>query len=126
MLYEVITTISIRHSKICQISNIDGHIENSLGQVVRKLNCSEIKEYNAYSNISFYTDDMNSEFTLKHNSYPYVIEYSYETKETDFLDLESWAPILDWGIPTRDANLIIRVPNDYNLSVEEQIRLKNG
>ncbi len=115
------TSVSIAHSKISQVSNIEAHIENAQGQVIRKLSRSDIDLHSAYSGVSFYSDEMISEFTLRHNTYPYILEYSFEVKETDFLSIDRWTPFLSWGIPTREARLIINMPLEYPLRYSTHI-----
>ncbi|WP_163715734.1 DUF3857 domain-containing protein [Mangrovibacterium lignilyticum] len=107
--------IRIEHSDISKISKLEAHLETISGQVIRKLSNAEIKEHSAISDISFYDDNRVTEFTLKHNRYPYIVEYSYERKVTEFLFLDYWIPVLDMQIPTHEATLTVNIPIDYKL-----------
>lgn len=108
--------ISIPYSKLSRISKINAVIKNSKGEVVRKLKKNQITERSSISDISFYEDDFVKEFTLKHNIYPYTIEYSYRVEEDEYLFVDYWVPVLDANVPTIEANLFVSVPDKYQFS----------
>ena len=78
---EKYTKITIPYSKLYKLSKIEAYIKDSNGRIVKKLKKSEIVERSSISNFSFYEDDFVKEFTLKHNSYPYTIVYSYQIQQ---------------------------------------------
>ena len=82
---EEFTNISIPYSKLSQVSNIEAYIKDASGNIVKKISNKDIKVRSAISDISLYEDDFVKEFTLKHNSYPYYIVYSYQEKQDEFL-----------------------------------------
>jgi len=112
--------ISIPYSKLVKLSNIKAYIKDSKGRIVKKLKKSEIIERSSISNFSFYEDDFVKEFTLKHNSYPYTIVYSYQTQQNEFLFIDYWTPILDEQIPTLAAKLKVSVPTNYKIAFTNQ------
>lgn len=105
--------IRIQYSKLNTLNNIEGELINSDGSVVRKLSKKEITERSAFSRSTFYEDDMVKEFTLKHNTYPYIISYSYELETTQFFNIAKWTPVVDLTVPTRKAELSVTLPDDY-------------
>ena len=56
------------------------------------------------------------EFTLKHNSYPYSIVYSYQIQQQEFLYIDDWVPIIDEKVPTLNARLKVLAPLNYNMT----------
>jgi len=68
------------------------------------------------ADFSFYEDNMIKEFTLKHNVYPYILSYSYQEDENQFLDIEYWSPVLKYNIPTFSSTLTIKTPKEYEIS----------
>lgn len=123
---EKYTKITIPFSKLYKVSNIDAYIKDSSGKVVNKLKKSQIIERSSISDFSLYEDDFVKDFTLKHNSYPYTIVYSYQIQQKEFLYIDYWIPVLNSNIPTIDANLKISVPLNYsikyaNYSVNEPV-----
>ncbi len=112
---EKYTRITIPFSKLYRVSNIDAHIENSNGKIVKRLKKSDIVERSSISDFSLYEDDFIKDFTLKHNSYPYTIVYSYKIQQKEFLYIDYWMPVLSDKVPTLKANLEITVPVDYTI-----------
>src|SRR3989339_2013624 len=97
--------ISIPYSKLNQVSKIEAYIQEDNGTIIRKLKKNEIIERSSISDYSFYEDDFVKEFTLKNNTYPYTIIYSYQSFQEEFLYLGYWSPILDRKVPTYFSNL---------------------
>lgn len=112
---EKYTEIDIPYSKLTQVSKVQASITDLAGVTIKKLKISEIKERSAISNISLYEDNMIKEFTLKHNVYPYILSYSYEESETQFLYIDYWSPVLSRKIPTLKAALTLTVPINYKI-----------
>ena len=112
--------IAIPYSGMIKLSNVSATIKNENGKVVRKLKKSEITQRSYISDFSFYEDDFVKEFTLKHNVYPYIIEYSYTYKENEFIHIDSWHPVLNTEIPTHKATLSLSYPKDYEIKYTTQ------
>ncbi|KAF0200829.1 MAG: hypothetical protein FD170_3205 [Bacteroidetes bacterium] len=113
---EKYTKISIPYSKLIKAGNIDAFIKDSNGLVVKRLKKSEIVEKSLIAEFSFYEDDFVKEFTLKHNSYPYSIVYSYQIQQQEFLYIDDWVPIIDEKVPTLNARLKVLAPLNYNMT----------
>jgi hypothetical protein len=110
------TKIEIPHSKLIKVKSIKAYIKDSKGRTVKKLKKSEINEKSSISVFSFYEDNLVKEFTLKHNTYPYTIVYSYQVQQKEFLYIDYWNPIIDEKTPTHFAHLMVSAPLDYNIS----------
>lgn len=117
---EKYTEIQIPYSKISKISKIEGYIKDNNENTIRRLKNKEIKIRSEISDFSFYEDDLIKEFSLKFNVYPYIISYSYEISEKEFLTIEDWSPVLDLEIPTKAAELQINAPKDYSINFKSQ------
>jgi hypothetical protein len=117
---EKYTKITIPYSKLNKLINIEAYIKESNGRIVKKLKKSEIVERSSISNFSFYEDEFVKEFTLKHNSYPYTIVYSYQITQNEFLYIDYWTPIIDAKIPTAKAYLNLSIPKKYKISFTNQ------
>ena len=110
-------TIQIPYSKLLQLSKVSACIKDANGKLVRKIKKKEIAHKSVKEDFSFYEDQFVLEFTLKHNQYPYVIEYSYQSVEDNFLFVEYWLPVIHLKIPTQTAKLSLSVPTDYKFKV---------
>jgi hypothetical protein len=107
--------VSIPWSKLLKISKLEGWIKDSNGNIVRKLQKNDITDRSAIASTSLYEDDFVREFTLKHNSYPYSVCYTYQTLQEEFLEIEDWVPVINIKVPTLEAFLNIEVPTDYKI-----------
>jgi hypothetical protein len=107
------TDISIPYSKSEKISGIEGWIEDETGRKVRTLKNSDIHDKSKISDISLFEDHYEKTFQLKFNTYPYRICYTYRIVYNSFTTMADWAPELFSKIPTKEARLIVKVPQNY-------------
>jgi hypothetical protein len=109
---EIYCKVSLPFSPLLKLSSIKANISDKNGIVVRKLKKSEISIKHSISDLSFYEDDMLKFFTLKHNSYPYYVNYSYKLEYKNYIDFIDWDPILSYSLPTLDAKLTLQVSSN--------------
>ncbi len=118
---EKFTEVSIPYSEMDKVSKIEASIRDRNGNIVKKLKRNDISDRSAFSNGSFYQDYYLYEFTLKHNSYPYTLVYSYQRLQKEFFYLTDWTPVLRSNIPTRKALLNIEVPLDFKIHFDHYL-----
>ena len=112
--------ISIPYDKKDKLSIESARIEDVSGNVVRILKKSEITDRQAFSYFAFYQDKYVKEFQLKHNTYPYVVKYSYKITLSDFPYIDSWRPFLRIDQPVKSAQLVVEVPLNYPIRKKEE------
>ena len=112
--------ISIFYDKKDNVNIESACIEDVLGKVVRKLKKNEITQRQAYSYDMLYMDTYVKEFQLRHNTYPYVIKYSYKIVLSDFLAIASWYPFLEVNQPVKSAQLTVDIPLNYQIKKKEE------
>lgn len=117
---EELCDISIPYSKMSPARNIKASVKDILGNTIKKLKSSQIITRSSIASFSLYEDEFVKEFTLRHNIYPYIIEYSYDEKYSQFIGIANWSPVLDVDIPTRNAELTITYPEDYKIKYSNQ------
>lgn len=117
---EKFTNVSIPYSKLIKISKLEAYVKDNSGAIIKRLQKGDITDRSAISDNSLYEDDFVKEFTLKHNSYPYSIFYTYQLQEAEFLSIESWMPVIDRIVPTKKAILKVEFPADYKISFKSQ------
>lgn len=110
------TDVSIPFSSLKSVQNINAYIKDNEGEVVRRLRRGDITERSAISSVSFYDDNYVKEFSLRHNSYPYTIVYSYQETHREFFYIDHWSPVIDRRVPTRKAVLTLELPDGYSVS----------
>ena len=102
---EKFTLVSLPYSGLVQVGNIEAMIMDREGKIVRKLDRGSISDRSDISNISLYEDSYVKEFTMRHNTYPYTLIYSYEEQENQFIRIDTWVPVLSIDVPTHEAEL---------------------
>jgi hypothetical protein len=117
---EKFTKISIPYSRLIKISKLEAYVKDKNGAIIKKLEKGDVTSRNAISDNSLYEDDFVKEFTLKHNSYPYSIFYTYQLQEEEFLQIDYWVPVIDRKVPTLKAILKVEAPVDYKISFKSQ------
>jgi len=106
------TNISIPYSKNLKVSDLEGWIEDATGKKVRTLKNNDITERSAISDASLYEDDYVKTFSLKFNTYPYRVSYTYKSVTNQFIEAVNWTPDQFSRVSTREARLIVNVPTD--------------
>ena len=114
------STVKIPYSNLIKISNITASIEDVHGKVIKKLKNSDIQTCSNTSNGAFFDDNMLKRFTLKHNIYPYILKYSYESTESEFIDIAYWTPCYDLNVPVMSARLKIDAPINYAIKYQNR------
>lgn len=113
--------VAIPSSKIIKSSKIKACVKDSNGRIIKKLKTGDIIVKSSISDYSLYEDDYIKEFTLKHNSYPYTIVYSYQIQQSEFLNIDLWRPIINEKVPTLNASLEITIPINYKIAYKNQL-----
>ncbi len=116
---EKFTKISIPYSKNVPVTNLKAQLQTPSGYIIRKLKKKEITDKSDISNGALYEDDYIKTFTLKHNSYPYQITYSYKKTYKNFFIITHWSPVIDYEIPTKNAILSLTKPSDYKIFIDK-------
>lgn len=117
---EKYTKVLVPYSKMIKVGKLQASVKDQFGKVVKTLKNSDVVDKSYISNISFYEDDFIKEFTLKHNSYPYTLVYSYQTQQSEFIYIDFWHPVLNASVPTLFAELTVTVPNHYSIFYKNQ------
>ncbi len=107
--------ISIPFNKMNSISDLQAYILDNTGKKVKSLKKADIVVRSDNSGGSFYTDTYVKEFSLRNNTYPYTLIYSYQEESEQFLILERWSPAIDTRVPTWKAKLSITTPKNYKI-----------
>lgn len=99
--------------------NLQARILNEQFQEIKKLKKKDLIEKSSVSSMSLYEDDMSLHFDLRHNVFPYLLEYSYSEEVNEFLSLANWYPAFR-NKSTEYAALTIEVPANYGINIHER------
>lgn len=112
-------SIAIPYSKGDKVSIGDAWIEDSSGNIIRKLKSKEITDRSYISDISLYEDDFVKEFSLNHNQYPYIIKYSYKIIYSRFLQIATFDYTQN-QIPIREAIVVVETTTANNIKYQQK------
>jgi hypothetical protein len=113
--------VSIPHSNLTKLSKLEASISDLQGNFIKNLKKSDITDRSKFHHFSLYEDNYVSEFTLRHNHYPYILTYSYELQQKEFIYIAYWIPLLDQDVPTLNASLTLEIPEDYEISFRNNL-----
>lgn len=115
---EDLAYVELNFSKLSKLSGLHVEIKDLAGNIIRKLSSSDIKTRSAISNFSLYEDNQIKYFTGNNNTYPYILNYSYQEAENQFFYIDYWSPVIRPDIPVIDSKLKLHYPSDYRLNIK--------
>lgn len=86
--------MGVGYDKFTKILDIEGSIYDASGKLVKKLKSSDIKDY-GYGAMGDDISDARiklADFGKKSYSYPYTIEFSYDTRDRNMMFYPKWIP----------------------------------
>ena len=108
------------YSQIEKLSKLKAWIQDTTGQVIRKLENKQIKDQSAFFYGTFYSDYKVRIFELKHNKFPYQIHVEYCYEYDQFLQIAEWSPMYETEAPTLKATLSLEIPLNYPVKILRQ------
>ena len=84
--------IVVFYDKDNVIKNIKGAVYNEFGKLSRKFAEKDFQDESAVNDFSLYEDSRVKHFIPSIGSYPYTIEYEYEIKSKQTLNIRDWKP----------------------------------
>lgn len=111
--------IQIPYSPKLPVDIVYAQIETPSGQIIRSLKSKDIVKKSNISNYSLYEDDMVYEFELRHNVYPYIINYEYAFTQKNFIEIGDWTPVYRNHLPTQEASLKLTTAINTPLNIWE-------
>lgn len=105
------------YSPANKLKALTGWIQETNGNIIRKLEKKHITTKSLLQDALFYSDYAIKKFDLKHNQYPYQIHLDYEYETSDFLTIADWSPIYDTEAQTLLATLTLEIPEEYPVRI---------
>jgi hypothetical protein len=112
--------IEVSYDQDDPITRLSAWISDTAGGIIRQLKKQDYTDESEISGNNLYQDYFVRKFTLKHNVYPYLIAYTYQTVYRQFLKAADWSPVLDTDVPTKKARLVFQCPEKYPVRIREK------
>ncbi len=102
------------YDKLTKLTEISGLVYDASGKVVKKIKKSEILDYSNSGNDI--TDDRVKviNFGKKNFSYPYTLEFYYETIDKNMMFYPAWRPLLGENLAVEKSIFVIKTPSDFH------------
>jgi hypothetical protein len=109
-----LATFMERYDKFIKINNIHGTIYNAAGEKVEQLFQDRLIDHSSISSTNLFDDSRVKYFEPKYRTYPFTVEYSFETDLIGYNDFPAWNPCRDFNISVQNSAYRIVTSNpDY-------------
>ena len=107
--------VVIQENKFIKCSKISGAIFDLDGAMIKKLRSDDIHKTSISPGYIFYDDDKYQAFELGLSTFPYVIEYAYESEYSSLLFWPDWYPQADIHVLKSLYRLTLEQPITYHI-----------
>jgi hypothetical protein len=114
-----IAHIVIGYDKSNVIKNIKGTVYNEFGKLSRKFGEKDFEDESAVHDFSLYEDSRVKHFIPSIGSYPYTIEYEYELKSKQTLNIPDWEPNPYDGLAVEKSTYTFACRPDFSIRYKE-------
>jgi transglutaminase-like putative cysteine protease len=124
---------AVFYDKDSRIRRFQANLYDALGNLIRKIDKDEIKDYSAVADFSIYQDDRVQVLDIRHSHYPYTVEVEYEMRleGSRYCNYPIW-DIQEFGTSVEKSRFIIDLPagmkfhyQAVNLDIEPR-QVKDG
>ncbi|QCR24443.1 DUF3857 domain-containing protein [Pontibacter sp. SGAir0037] len=109
----------VPYDKLSKVDFIKGTSYDRFGKKIKTLKKSDIVDVSSINDFSLFEDNRVKIADLTHTSYPYVVEYEYQTTSNNMLFYPTWAPQDDDKLAVKDASFKVLMPKGMNLRYQE-------
>ena len=109
----------VEYDKITKVRSIKGFIYNEFGKVQQKISDGDFEDIALEDGFSLFQDERAKVYKKAITQYPYTIEFEYETKIKQSLDLPEWRPDAEAGIAIEKSSYTFICKPAYNARFKE-------
>ena len=125
------TNVVINENEFIKLKNVSGKILSLNGKTIKKLKQDDIYNENLSSKNILYDGNKYQWFALEGNTFPYILEYSYEQEYKSLFLWPPWYPQEDIPVLNSTYTLNLKKPIDYQthaigMQLEPQTIKENG
>jgi len=117
--------IGLWYNKFNTIKNVKGTIYNEFGKPTGKFSESDFKDANTTDGFSLFEDTKVRYYRPPFADYPYTVEYEYQMRSKQSLELGDWDPNPGTGIAIEKSSYTITCKPDFKLRYKE-INMPSG
>jgi hypothetical protein len=114
-----IAHIVIFHDKSNIIKSLKGAVYDEFGKLSRKFAERDFEDVSAVNDFSLYEDSRVKHLIPSIGSYPYTIEYEYELRSKQTLNIMDWEPNPQAGLAVESSTYTFACRPDFNIRYKE-------
>jgi hypothetical protein len=111
--------IVLWYNKSNVIKSVKGITYNEFGKPVGKFSEKNFEDVNAGNDFSLFEDSRVKHFIPSIGSYPYTIEYEYETRSKQTLNFDDWTPNPGTGLAVEKSTFTFICKPDFAIRYKE-------
>ncbi|SDS81295.1 protein of unknown function [Mucilaginibacter mallensis] len=111
--------IALYHNKSITIRGVKGVIYNSFGTQISKFSESNFEDRGTTDGFSLFEDMRVKHYEPAITDYPYTIEYEYELRYEQSLNIPGWMPNSETGIAVEKSSFNFICKPDFNIRYKE-------
>ncbi|MCO4293475.1 DUF3857 domain-containing protein [Solitalea sp. MAHUQ-68] len=111
--------LELGYDKLHPTGSIKGTLYDSLGNVIRKLKNSEIRDYKANDGVALYDDNRVKVAKLAYNVYPYTVDFEYEVQYVGLLTYPGWSGYSGYRASTQSSKYQLTLPVSMEVRYKE-------
>lgn len=109
----------VPYDKLSKVDFIKGTSYDRFGKKIKALKKSDIVDVSSMNDFSLFEDNRVKIADLTHTSYPYVVEYEYQTTSNNMLFYTTWAPLDEERLAVKEASFKVMMPKGMKLRYKE-------
>ncbi|ULQ53714.1 DUF3857 domain-containing transglutaminase family protein [Flavihumibacter fluvii] len=106
------------YSRLRTIHHIEGALYDAMGNKIRTIRKSEIKDEPVSSSMTMVDDDRIKYHNFYYKTFPYTVEYESEVTKSESMFLPSWTPLNAKNVAVELSSLTLISPIDYEVRVK--------
>ncbi|WP_207433825.1 DUF3857 domain-containing transglutaminase family protein [Sabulibacter ruber] len=111
----------VYYDKLKKVDFIKGTLYDMLGKKVGGLKGSDIKDYSANGEGTLYGDNRAKVIEWANHTYPYTVEFEYQTTSSNMLLYPIWQPLSGEKLSVEQASFQVNMPAGMGLRYHEQL-----
>ncbi len=109
----------VGYDKNTKVKSIKGFIYDEFGKVEKKIYESDFEDIAIEDGFSLFLDDRAKVYKRAVTQYPYTVEFEYEMKIKESLDLPEWRPNTRLGVAIENSSYTFLCKPNYNVRFKE-------
>lgn len=111
-------SLYLYYDKMTSIKNVKGTIYDADGKLVGKFSDRDMKDYSAADGFSLFLDTRFKYFAPPVATYPFTVEYDYETRNRQTMYFHEWSPC-DFGVSVQNSTYTFIAKPSLKINIKE-------